>query len=86
MGPKGRPDTKTNWSTVCQPQEELRTPKPTEGNVTQQRDVSWFNSVYWSTARYGPCRPIPQVKINEFKQFLPVTSTKLETIFQNPFL
>jgi hypothetical protein len=23
MDPKGRPDTKTNWSTVCRPQEEL---------------------------------------------------------------
>jgi hypothetical protein len=22
MGPKGRPDTKTNWPTVCRPQEE----------------------------------------------------------------
>jgi hypothetical protein len=24
MGPKGRPDAKTNWSTVCWPQEELQ--------------------------------------------------------------
>jgi hypothetical protein len=24
MGPKGRPDTKTNWSTDCRPQEGLR--------------------------------------------------------------
>jgi hypothetical protein len=24
MGPEGRPDTKTNWSTVCRPQEELQ--------------------------------------------------------------
>jgi hypothetical protein len=23
-GPKGRPNTQTNWSTVCRPQEELR--------------------------------------------------------------
>jgi hypothetical protein len=23
MGPKGRPDTRPNWSTVCRPQEEL---------------------------------------------------------------
>jgi hypothetical protein len=28
MGPKGRPDTQTNWSTDCWPQEEL--------NSTQQ--------------------------------------------------
>jgi hypothetical protein len=24
MGPKGRPDTKTNWSTDCQPHDELQ--------------------------------------------------------------
>jgi hypothetical protein len=24
MGPKGRPDTKTNWSTVRRPQDELQ--------------------------------------------------------------
>jgi hypothetical protein len=24
MGPKGRPDTQTNWSTDCRPQEELQ--------------------------------------------------------------
>jgi hypothetical protein len=31
MGPKGRPDTQTNWSTVCRPQEELR--KQTEMEI-----------------------------------------------------
>jgi hypothetical protein len=24
MGPKGRADTQTNWSTACRPQEELQ--------------------------------------------------------------
>jgi hypothetical protein len=24
MGPKGEPDTKTNWSTDCRPQDELQ--------------------------------------------------------------
>jgi hypothetical protein len=27
MGSKGEPDTKTNWSTDCRPQDELQTQK-----------------------------------------------------------
>jgi hypothetical protein len=39
MGPKGRPDTKTNWSTVCRPQEELQLNKAVYSVMRHSADV-----------------------------------------------
>jgi hypothetical protein len=45
MGPKGEPDTKTNWSTGCRPQDELQHQPQFPYQPTDQRYAIWDSDI-----------------------------------------